>query len=161
MLRRKVFDAVQRLDDFHFYDICAGSGAMGIEAWSRGAASVTFVESHPKALGVLQQNLKALQSKFQAESTERVLKLEKVKFEQWQKRSIANAPAIIFFDPPYKDHALYESLLNWTTTLSLTGELWVESDHLSGVLPSFFSALGEPERCYEHSDSWLARWKIS
>jgi 16S rRNA (guanine(966)-N(2))-methyltransferase RsmD len=41
-------------------DLFAGSGALGIEALSRGAASATFVESDPRAAGVIRENLDAL-----------------------------------------------------------------------------------------------------
>lgn len=41
-------------------DAFAGSGALGIEAMSRGAASVTFVEKNPKAAKIIRENLKAL-----------------------------------------------------------------------------------------------------
>lgn len=41
-------------------DLFAGSGALGLEALSRGAAAVTFVEREPEALAVLRANLEAL-----------------------------------------------------------------------------------------------------
>jgi 16S rRNA (guanine966-N2)-methyltransferase len=41
-------------------DLFAGSGALGMEAWSRGAKSVTFVEQHPLVFRNLQANLEAL-----------------------------------------------------------------------------------------------------
>jgi 16S rRNA (guanine966-N2)-methyltransferase len=41
-------------------DLCAGSGALGIEALSRGAASVQFVEPQPRALQALRDNLARL-----------------------------------------------------------------------------------------------------
>ncbi|MBI3807437.1 MAG: 16S rRNA (guanine(966)-N(2))-methyltransferase RsmD [Nitrospirae bacterium] len=44
-----------------FLDLYAGTGAVGIEALSRGAATVTFVESDPKALQLLQKNLRTCQ----------------------------------------------------------------------------------------------------
>ena len=44
-----------------FLDLYAGTGAVGIEALSRGATSVTFVESDPKAVQLLQKNLRACQ----------------------------------------------------------------------------------------------------
>lgn len=44
-----------------FLDLYAGTGAVGIEALSRGAATVTFVESDPKAVQLLQKNLQACQ----------------------------------------------------------------------------------------------------
>lgn len=40
-------------------DAFAGTGALGLEAWSRGAASVVFVENDPRALRVLQANVRA------------------------------------------------------------------------------------------------------
>ncbi|MEO5956139.1 MAG: 16S rRNA (guanine(966)-N(2))-methyltransferase RsmD [Nitrospiraceae bacterium] len=45
----------------HFLDLYAGTGAVGIEALSRGAATVTFVESDPKAVQLLRKNLQACQ----------------------------------------------------------------------------------------------------
>ena len=41
-------------------DLFAGSGALGLEALSRGAASATFVESNPAALAALQRNVEKL-----------------------------------------------------------------------------------------------------
>jgi 16S rRNA (guanine966-N2)-methyltransferase len=49
--------AVNRVAGTAFLDLYAGSGAVGIEALSRGASSVTFVEQGAAALGVLQKNL--------------------------------------------------------------------------------------------------------
>jgi 16S rRNA (guanine(966)-N(2))-methyltransferase RsmD len=43
-----------------FLDLYAGSGAVGLEALSRGAARVTFVERSPAALKVLRRNLERL-----------------------------------------------------------------------------------------------------
>ncbi len=48
------------LPDANVLDAFAGSGALGIEAMSRGAASVTFVEKSPKAAKIIRENLKAL-----------------------------------------------------------------------------------------------------
>mgnify|MGYP001577545885 FL=1 len=44
-----------------FLDLYAGTGAVGIEALSRGAATVTFVESDSKAVQLLRKNLQACQ----------------------------------------------------------------------------------------------------
>jgi 16S rRNA (guanine966-N2)-methyltransferase len=43
-----------------FLDLCAGSGGVGIEALSRGAAEAVFVDSHPTAVGLIRRNLAAL-----------------------------------------------------------------------------------------------------
>lgn len=48
------------LKDARVLDLFAGSGALGLEALSRGAASVTFVELNPPSLRALQENIEAL-----------------------------------------------------------------------------------------------------
>ena len=48
MLKRRVFDFFQRMDDKIFIDLCAGSGAVGLEAWSRGAQK--FISTNPIAM---------------------------------------------------------------------------------------------------------------
>lgn len=48
------------LDGARVLDVCAGSGALGIEALSRGAKAATFVERDPRVAGVLRQNLEVL-----------------------------------------------------------------------------------------------------
>jgi 16S rRNA (guanine966-N2)-methyltransferase len=48
------------LPDARVLDLFAGSGALGLEALSRGAAHVTFVELHPPSLRALDQNIAAL-----------------------------------------------------------------------------------------------------
>ncbi|MFP4193006.1 MAG: 16S rRNA (guanine(966)-N(2))-methyltransferase RsmD [Candidatus Hydrogenedentota bacterium] len=58
-VREAFFSMVQtRLPGSLFADLYAGSGAMGIEALSRGAAGAVFVDNAPKALRVLRENLK-------------------------------------------------------------------------------------------------------
>ncbi|MCL4534417.1 MAG: 16S rRNA (guanine(966)-N(2))-methyltransferase RsmD [Bacteroidetes bacterium] len=53
-----LFDTLgARLIDCRFLDLFAGTGGVGIEALSRGAAHATFVESNPRALRVLRENL--------------------------------------------------------------------------------------------------------
>ena len=46
MLRRKIFDSHQNLEGFFFVDACAGTGAVGIEAFSRGAQKSYFFENN-------------------------------------------------------------------------------------------------------------------
>jgi 16S rRNA (guanine(966)-N(2))-methyltransferase RsmD len=72
-------------------DLFAGSGALGIEAISRGAAHVTFVDSSPAARKALTENLATL-------GIEAVtLKTDALK---WL-RSAANVYDLVFLDPPY------------------------------------------------------------
>lgn len=60
-VREAWFSIVQyEVPDATVVDLCAGSGALGIEALSRGAAHVTFVDSNPAVLRVIERNLLAL-----------------------------------------------------------------------------------------------------
>lgn len=58
-LRETLFNVLSSsIEGAKFVDLCAGTGAVGIEALSRGAAHVTFVESSRRAAQVLNENLK-------------------------------------------------------------------------------------------------------
>ena len=72
-------------------DLCAGTGALGIEACSRGAASVQFVERDARAAQALRENLQRL--KVEA----RVSTLEAATFL----RGAAQAFDLVFLDPPF------------------------------------------------------------
>lgn len=76
-------------------DLCAGSGALGIEALSRGAAHVTFVDSSASALAAIQQNLATLG----ASPTQYTL--HRGDAEQFVKGLPAAAYSLGFADPPY------------------------------------------------------------
>jgi len=60
-LRQVVLNVLgSRLSEARLLDLCAGTGAVGLEALSRGAAHVTFVERDPNALASLRENLESL-----------------------------------------------------------------------------------------------------
>ena len=72
-------------------DLYAGSGALGLEALSRGAAHATFVENDPRALAAIRANLLALQANGRAE----------VHPVSAAKLATAQPFDLIFADPPY------------------------------------------------------------
>ena len=76
-------------------DIFAGSGALGMEAWSRGADSVTFVEQHPAVFKNLQQNIAALETGELGEV--RCIKSDAIR---WLERAPGQFD-LILADPPY------------------------------------------------------------
>ncbi len=76
-----------------FLDLYAGSGAVGLEARSRGAAAVTLVEHDPKALRVLRDNLAALDL---GECTVLAGRVNAV-----LARGAEKAFDVLFADPPY------------------------------------------------------------
>ncbi len=87
-------DSMIDLDGARFADLYAGSGAVALEAASRGAARVTLVEAHPQAARVARANIAALKAGA-------VAALTTAKVEQ----AVAARPDepydVIFADPPY------------------------------------------------------------
>lgn len=79
-----------------FLDICAGSGAVGIEALSRGAAEVTFIERSRHACAVIEANLTALGITREATTINRDAAAALKRLEQESERF-----DVAFFDPPY------------------------------------------------------------
>lgn len=97
MVRKAFFDICQNeIVDSLFLDLFAGSGAMGIEALSRGAAHTTFVEVHRQAIQCIKDNLELLglqdRATLIAKEAATALKL------------LAKSKAVfdlIYIDPPY------------------------------------------------------------
>lgn len=75
-------------------DLFAGSGALGLEALSRGAAAATFVEDDPRAIAALRANIEALGAADRAT----VVRTDAVRFVKGLE---AAAFDIAFADPPY------------------------------------------------------------
>src|SRR5688572_17844349 len=60
-IKKSLFDILRlRIRDARFLDLYAGSGAVGIEALSRGAAHATFVEQNPHCMAIIRQNINNL-----------------------------------------------------------------------------------------------------
>lgn len=74
-------------------DLFAGSGALGLEALSRGASFTSFVDSHKKVTQALQGHLDLLKANDKAE----VIQIDSVKFL----KNPAQSFDLIFLDPPY------------------------------------------------------------
>ncbi len=66
LLKRRFFDSNQDLSGHDFYDICAGSGSIGLEALSRGAKSVTFIELASNNLSVLKKNINSIKQSYES-----------------------------------------------------------------------------------------------
>ncbi|MFN8366056.1 MAG: 16S rRNA (guanine(966)-N(2))-methyltransferase RsmD [Candidatus Kapaibacterium sp.] len=77
-------------------DICAGSGALGFEALSRGAVHVTFVEKNKRVIAVLQANAKSLGVESDRFT---IVHSDAVQFVQ-QHRGVYG---VVFADPPYAE----------------------------------------------------------
>ena len=114
-LRETLFDILQtEIEGCFFVDAYAGTGAVGIEALSRGAREVVFLENHRQALNLIRTNLRALEVTLGAE----VLPLDAA-------RGIAllagrgTRADFIFLDPPYDERGEYERMLETLEASSL------------------------------------------
>jgi 16S rRNA (guanine966-N2)-methyltransferase len=59
-VREALFSILGSVEGLHVLDLFAGSGALGIEALSRGAAEAVFVDSDPRAIAAVRRNLAAI-----------------------------------------------------------------------------------------------------
>ena len=106
MVKQAIFNMVgPDIEGSTVLDLFAGSGALGIEALSRGAAVVTFVDQHPRGLAILRQNLDALGFKERAH----LVRSDVVRWLEASPDAI-RAADFVFLDPPYDDVILDRSL---------------------------------------------------
>jgi 16S rRNA (guanine966-N2)-methyltransferase len=169
-LRETLFNVLApRIEGARFLDLCAGTGAVGIEALSRGAKHVMFVDKSRKMCGLIEANLDAL--KIESENVDVVSADATVflkKFGKGQEPSLTvlllpRLPGpfdIIFFDPPYAED--YESVLSLMgefapQLLSNDGVVIVEH-HKKKELPGQYSAL-ERYRVLKQGNSALSFFK--
>jgi len=95
ILRETVFNICQNyIEDAYFLDIFSGTGAMGIEAISRGALYAVFIEKDSKSACLIQQNISLLKIEDQAEV------ICKDVFKGL--KTLDNQFDIIYIDPPYE-----------------------------------------------------------
>jgi 16S rRNA (guanine(966)-N(2))-methyltransferase RsmD len=141
-VRETVFNWLNHLFDggwehIHCLDLFAGSGALGLEAASRGAAAVTLVESHVPAV----RQLESVRDKLQA---------RQVTILSGDALAVARAMAgqrrfqLIFLDPPYRQDWLPKLLPLCAALLDSGGLVYAESEQpLDGSAPD-----------------WLQPWEI-
>jgi 16S rRNA (guanine966-N2)-methyltransferase len=90
-VREALFSMLGEVDGARVLDLYAGSGALGIEALSRGAASAVFVERDPRAVEAIERNLDAIgiEATVLRRDVPRFLATENGAFD------------LVFCDPPY------------------------------------------------------------
>ncbi len=86
-----------------FLDLFAGSGAIGIEAASRGAEKVVMCEYSKKAVDVINKNLEKIRLKDE-------ITLYNMDYENCIKNKLKDKFDIIYIDPPYKTDYAYKSI---------------------------------------------------
>jgi 16S rRNA (guanine966-N2)-methyltransferase len=106
IVKQAIFNVVAaRVEGARVVDLFAGSGALGIEALSRGAAHVTFVDRVPRGLAILRQNLDELGFKSRAA----VVRAEVGRWLEGVPDEIKEAD-LVFLDPPYGDPVFERAL---------------------------------------------------
>lgn len=128
--------------DSRFLDLCAGTGAVGIEALSRGAGFCTFVDRSRKSCELIEVNLDHL--KVPEEETEVVC----LGSEVYVSRKHDKSYDFLFYDPPYdSDYGpVLLELADPASTLMAEGALLIAEHHAKHPLPD---AVGD-----------LRRWRI-
>jgi 16S rRNA (guanine(966)-N(2))-methyltransferase RsmD len=145
-LRETLFNVLQtKLDtETRFLDLCAGTGAIGIEALSRGANFATFVDKSRRACGLIEENLDLL------EVPEDRTEVFQSPAEEFLRRLNGNSEGwdIVFFDPPYHDDYMkvIRLIADEETKLLKADGIFIVEHHAKNVLPD---AVGE-----------LRRWRI-
>jgi 16S rRNA (guanine966-N2)-methyltransferase len=111
-----VIAAARPIEDTVWLDVYAGSGAIGIEALSRGARQIYFVESSKKAAAVIRKNLAGLKIASGWEIHEREADTALRRLD-----SQAVACDICFIDPPYAEEEGYKNTLGFLSQSQMIG----------------------------------------
>jgi 16S rRNA (guanine966-N2)-methyltransferase len=159
-LRETLFNILApRIKGARFLDLCAGSGAVGIEALSRGALHATFVDQSRRMCALIEVNLNELDVN---ENDVEVVNDETTEFlGRWPKKERSPFD-IVFFDPPYE--AEYDVILKRLSEdngfLLSAGAILVVEHHKKRELKEEFGSLHR-YRTLKQGDSVLSFYEHS
>jgi 16S rRNA (guanine(966)-N(2))-methyltransferase RsmD len=159
-LRETLFNILApRIEGSRFLDLCAGTGAVGIEALSRGAAHVSFVDQSRKMCSLIEMNLAALDIE---QNHVEVTVSGALEFLRRQAKKVEHGFDIMFFDPPYATD--YETVLNLigehsSQILNTEGIVIVEH-HKKKLLQDEFHTLSR-YRELRQGDSMLSFYRVT
>jgi 16S rRNA (guanine966-N2)-methyltransferase len=156
-LRETLFNVLgPAVEGSFFIDVFAGTGAVGIEAISRGATEAVFVESNAKAAEIIRQNLKSLK----IQNAQLVLSSAVAGLERLAARHVV--ADFIFIDPPYENEGDYSRVLDFLDSSHLIapqGVVIVEH-YFKTNLPDRFERL-EQTRLLEQGDASLSFFRLA
>ncbi len=137
-VKESVFAKLESMDvvaDARVLDLFAGTGALGLEAASRGARSVTLVEKDSAAAAVCGENLRALRTSLEKQGYLCELKLEKQDVKSFIAKSKTGFD-LVFIDPPYEfsNLAMQALLTELKRVLERNSTVFVERDSRSELL---------------------------
>lgn len=155
-LRQTLFNVwMSRIEGAVFADLFAGTGAVGIEAWSRGARQVYFAETAKPALAALRANLERFDPDRQCiVGAQGALPLLRALHGQGARLDL------VFLDPPYESASSYESVLKFLAGHPiLSNHALVVAEHSRRrPLPDAFLPL-KKYRTLEQGDSTLSFYR--
>jgi 16S rRNA (guanine(966)-N(2))-methyltransferase RsmD len=162
-LRETLFNVLTpRIQGAAFLDLYAGSGAVGLEAISRGVAQTDFVERAPAALKVLRGNLEKL-------GLRAGFRIHSVAVGAFLRRASASASKpvrydVVFLDPPYDAAEEYERTLGLlggsAAGLLASGALVIAEQRRKEHLEDRYGLL-ERTRLLEQGDAALSFYAVS
>lgn len=155
-LRETLFNVLApRLEGAGFLDLYAGSGAVALEAVSRGAARVEAVERAAGALKALTANVQALKA-------EKRLRVHAVSVAAYLKKA-AGPFDVVFLDPPYELAKEYDATLGalggWAAQLLAPGAVVVAEHRKKAALAERYGTL-ERMRVLEQGDAGLSFYEV-
>jgi 16S rRNA (guanine966-N2)-methyltransferase len=149
-LRETLFNVIAaHVPDARFLDLCAGSGAVGIEALSRGAAHATFVDRSRRSCQLIESNLGLCRV---PEEQRDIYCAEAAEF---LKQNQSNPWDIIFLDPPYQEDYLRILAILGSAKLLNDGGLLIVEHHHKTDLPETIGCLTRT-RILKQGDSALS-----
>jgi 16S rRNA (guanine966-N2)-methyltransferase len=157
-LRETLFNILgPAVEDSLFVDLYAGTGAIGIEAISRGAKETIFVESHAATARLIRANLDALRIESGAEV------IEAAALRGLERIALRHLLAdFIFLDPPYEDEQGLSEVLDYLDVSHVIAPLgMVIVEHRNKVeLPERLERL-ERTRLVEQGDASLSFYRLA
>jgi 16S rRNA (guanine966-N2)-methyltransferase len=142
------------LESSVWLDLFAGTGAVGIEALSRGAAKVYFVESSKPAAELIRQNLLSLGI---AEGFEIFQQKSERAIRDLEARQIS--PNFIFLDPPYRLQQIYRETLDLLRNSPISEGALVVTEHEKRFDPGEIFGRLQRFRKLEQGDAALSFYR--
>ncbi len=153
-VRKAIFDIVRdRIENCSFLDLYAGSGAVGMEALSRGASQVVFVDDSPLRVNTIKEIIHSIGFGIRAQ----VFRCSAALFIEKLSRKDKISFDIVFVDPPYGSQELDEimPLLDKKDIISDNGLLIVEHPSKKTAMPSEVGNLALVKQ-YKYGDTSLS-----
>lgn len=150
-------DSKSVLENAAVLDLYAGTGALGLEALSRGANSAILVESNKQAAGVCIQNSRLIQDALASEGHEVSAKVQILSVQKYLNSFDAKFD-LVFIDPPYElsNEAIAENLLALKSKLTENALVIVERSQREKVFNTEGYELLETKNFGDTAIYWLA-----